>query len=157
MTYPADWGTRSSEQVAAIGLPFQPVAGGSEGAMIAELKSAVAAEQPMLMMLWQPHWIHNEIGLNVVAWDFSSPDCLAGSSQSKGDACGFAQASVEKIVSRDFAENWPAARGFVEKYQMTNAIQNALIAKVDQGGMSIEEAVAEWMAENEDTWRAWTN
>ena len=44
-----------------IELPFVPVAGGSEGAMIAELKSAVAAEQPIIMMFWQPHWIHAEI------------------------------------------------------------------------------------------------
>lgn len=157
ITYPADWGTRSTDQVAAIGLPFQPVAGGSEGAMMAELKSAVAAKQPMLMMFWQPHWIHAEIELNVVKWDSESPDCLAGQNQSRGNACGFAQASIAKIVSADFAEKWPAAYGFVQKYHLTNDVQNALIQKVDQDGMSVEDAVAEWMGANEATWRAWTN
>ncbi|MEO0379618.1 MAG: ABC transporter substrate-binding protein [Pseudomonadota bacterium] len=156
ITYPADWGTRSADQVAAIDLPFQPVAGGSEGAMIAEMKSAVAAEQPMIMMFWQPHWMHAEIDLNVVKWDSESADCVAGQDQSKGSACGFAQATVDKVVSGDFAQTWPAAYAFAEKYALSNDVQNALIAKVDQDGMSVEEAVAEWMASNEQTWRAWT-
>ncbi|MEK9735544.1 MAG: glycine betaine ABC transporter substrate-binding protein, partial [Paracoccaceae bacterium] len=57
ITYPADWGTRSKDIVAGIELPFEAVAGGSEGAMIAELKSAYAAGDPILMMMWQPQWI----------------------------------------------------------------------------------------------------
>lgn len=156
VTYPADWGTRSADQVAAIGLPFQPVAGGSEGAMMAELKSAVAAQQPLLMMFWQPHWIHAEIDLNLVEWDSASADCLAGVDQSRGDACGFAQASVDKIVAKDFESKWPAAFAFAQKYALSNDVQNALIAEVDQNGKSVEEAVAEWMGANEATWRAWT-
>lgn len=156
ITYPADWGTRSADQVAAIGLPFQPVAGGSEGAMLAELKSAVATEQPLLMMFWQPHWIHAEIDLNIVEWDSVSAECLAGVDQSKGSACGFAQASVDKVVTKEFEAKWPAAFAFAQNYTLSNDVQNALIAKVDQDGMSVEEAVAEWMAANEDTWRAWT-
>ena len=69
ITYPADWGTRSKDVVAMIELPFEPVAGGSEGAMIAELKSAVAAEQPILMMFWQPHWLFADIDFDWVSWD----------------------------------------------------------------------------------------
>jgi len=30
-----------------------------------------------------------------------------------------------------------------------------LIKKVDNDGMSVEEAVAEWMSDNEDTWKGW--
>ena len=43
--------------VAGIELPFEAIAGGSEGAMVAELKSAYAAQEPIIMMFWQPHWI----------------------------------------------------------------------------------------------------
>lgn len=155
ITYPADWGTRSSDQVAAIKLPFQAVAGGSEGAMLAELKSAVAAKQPMLMMFWQPHWIHAEIKMNVVEWDSSSPDCLAGKDQSKGSACGFAQASINKIVNASFEETWPGAMNFVSSYSLTNDVQNTLIQKVDQEKRSAQEVAAEWIAENESVWAGW--
>jgi glycine betaine/proline transport system substrate-binding protein len=157
ITYPADWGTRSKDLVVQLGLPFQPVAGGSEGAMVAEMKAAVATKQPMLMMFWQPHWIHAEIDLNLVVWDRESADCESGPAQSRGDACGFAQAKVNKIVSGDFADKFPKAFAFIQKYTLSNAVQNALIKNVDQDGMSVEDAVAAWMDANKDTWQAWMN
>lgn len=156
ITYPADWGTRSTDLVAAIDLPFQPVAGGSEGAMVAEMKAAVAAEQPMIMMFWQPHWIFADIDLNLVEWDRYSADCESGP-QSRGDACGFAQAEVQKIASKGFRDSHPAAYAAYEKMSLSNDLQNALIKKVDQDGMSVEDAVAEWMAANESTWKSWVN
>jgi glycine betaine/proline transport system substrate-binding protein len=157
ITYPADWGTRSSDQVKAIGLPFQAVAGGSEGAMLAEMKSAVAAKQPLLMMFWQPHWVHADITLNIVEWDSSSSDCVAGVNQSKGNTCGFAQATVDKVVTGDFAEKWPKAFAFAEKYSLSNDIQNLLILAVDQEGRPVDDVVAEWLAANETTWKSWIN
>ena len=156
VTYPADWGTRSQEQVAAIELPFQPVPGGSEGAMVAELKSAVASKQPMLMMFWQPHWIHADVELNLVEWDSSSADCVAGKDQAKGEACGFAQAGIKKIVNKDFASTWPEAMKFLESYALDNDIQNTLIKAVDQDKQSVEDASANWIASNESAWKAWT-
>ncbi len=155
ITYPADWGTRSKVLVERIGVPFQPVAGGSEGAMVAELKSAIAAEQPMLMMFWEPHWIHADIDLDIVEWDRSSADCDADESQKRGDACGFSQANILKVVSSDFADEYPEAYAFIQNYTLDNTIQNALIQKVDQDGMEVEEAVAEWIADNEAVWSMW--
>ena len=157
ITYPADWGTRSKGLVAALNVPLQPVAGGSEGAMIAEMKSAVAAKAPMLMMFWQPHWVHAEIDLNLVEWDTVSADCESGPAQSRGNACGFAQALVQKIVSRDFEQSWPKAYRFVQNYSLSNDVQNALIKQVDQDGKSVDEAVTAWMADNETLWRGWIN
>ena len=154
IAYPADWGTRTVDLVKALDLPFQAVAGGSEGAMLAEMKAAVAAEQPMLMMFWQPHWIFAETDLNIVTWDRYSADCESGP-QSRGDACGFAQAEVQKISSKGFKEDNPEAYAAYEKMTLSNDVQNALIAKVDNEGMSVEDAVSGWMDENETTWKAW--
>ncbi len=155
ITYPADWGTRSKDLVAQIGLPFQPVAGGSEGAMLAEMKAAIATEQPMIMMFWQPHWIFAETELDIVTWDRVEADCESQGPQERGDACGFAQAKVQKIVSGSFADDFPKAFAAIEKMSISNDVQNALIKKVDQDGMSVEDAVAEWMKDNDATWKAW--
>ncbi len=155
ITYPADWGTRSKDLVATLDMPFQAVAGGSEGAMIAEMKSAVAAKQPMIMMFWEPHWVHAEIDLNLVKWDKATADCESGPEQKRGDACGFAQAKINKIVSKGFKKDFPKAYDFVTNYSLSNGVQNALIQKVDQDGLSVEEAVAEWMGANESTWKGW--
>ena len=155
ITYPADWGTRSKDVVAQIGIPFEPVAGGSEGAMIAELKSAVAAEQPIIMMFWQPHWIHAETTFDWVGWDAADGECVEESGQSRGTACGFQQATIDKIVNKDFAAKWPGAYKLLEVISIDNAAQNVLMLEIDNKGRKIEEVIAEWVDANEATWGPW--
>ncbi|MEO0371624.1 MAG: ABC transporter substrate-binding protein [Pseudomonadota bacterium] len=155
ITYPADWGTRSKDVVEQIGIPFAPVAGGSEGAMIAEIKAAVAAEEPMLMMFWQPHWLFADAEMNWVEWDAAEGECLEESGQSKGNACGFQQASISKIAYKGFAESHPGANAIFEAYSIGNDVQNAMMLEIDQKGRDLEEVVAEWVAANEATWAPW--
>jgi glycine betaine/proline transport system substrate-binding protein len=154
ITYPADWGTRSKDIVAGIELPFEAVAGGSEGAMIAELKSAYAAGDPILMMMWQPHWIFADLDLNWVEWNPVDGECVE-ESQAKDTACGFQQASVDKVVWGGFEGKWPAAHKMLSTYSMTNADQNAAILEIDNKGRDIDDVVSEWLANNESTWQGW--
>ena len=157
ITYPADWGTRSKAVVAQIGVPFDPVAGGSEGAMIAELKSAVAAGDPILMMFWQPHWVFAEIEFDWVKWDSSEGECVEESGQTRGNACGFQQASVDKIVNQDVASKWPGAYKLLELVSIDNNTQNALMLEIDNKKRDLEEVVAGWIAANEATWSPWVD
>ena len=155
VTYPADWGTRSKDVVAQIGIPFEPVPGGSEGAMIAELKSAVAAEQPILMMFWQPHQLFAAYEFDWVTWDPVEGECVEESGQTRGSACGFQQATVDKIVNKDVATNWPGAYKLLEMISIDNATQNAMIFEIDENKRPLEEVVAEWVEANEAAWGAW--
>ena len=155
ITYPADWGTRSKDVVAQIDLPFEPVAGGSEGAMIAEIRSAYAAQQPILMMFWAPHWLHAEFDFDWVEWDTAEGVCVEESGQTKGNACGFQQASIEKIMSKTFASDYPGAAKLFEVMSIDNATQNALMLEIDQKGRDLEEVVSEWIAANEAVWGPW--
>lgn len=155
ITYPADWGTRSKDLVAQIEIPFQPVAGGSEGAMIAEIKAAVAAQEPMLMMFWQPHWLFAEETFDWVQWDATDGECNEESGQSRGNACGFEQASINKIANKGVAEKWPGAFALFEAMSIDNDTQNALMLEIDQKGRALEEVIAEWVDGNEATWAPW--
>ena len=155
ITYPADWGTRSKDVVAMIEVPFEPVAGGSEGAMLAELKSAVAAGDPILMMFWQPHWIFADLDFNWVAWDPAEGECVEEEGQMRGSACGFQQASVDKIANREVASKWPGAYKLLEEMSIDNTTQNALMLEIDNKKRDLDEVVAEWLAANEATWSPW--
>jgi glycine betaine/proline transport system substrate-binding protein len=154
ITYPADWGTRSRDIVAGIKLPFQTVAGGSEGAMLAELQSAYSAKQPIIMMMWQPHWIFADLDLDWVQWNPTDSECVE-ETQQKENACGFQQASVEKVVWSGFEEKWPAAFRMLSMYKQNNAEQNAAILEVDNKGRDLDEVVAEWLANNQAKWQGW--
>ncbi len=157
ITYPADWGTRSKDLVSLLGMPMQAVAGGSEGAMIAELKSAMAAKKPILMMFWQPHWVFAEYEMDWVSWDPTpeGQECHEEKGQSKGNACGFKQADIKKIVSKNFQTDWPGAFKLVQEMSITNEMQNKLIHAIDQEGGKVEDVIAKWLDENEAIWKPW--
>tara|TARA_B100001029_G_C14987975_1_gene410210 strand:+ start:139 stop:1092 length:954 start_codon:yes stop_codon:yes gene_type:complete len=154
ITYPADWGTRSKDIVAAIGMPFEAIAGGSEGAMIAELKSAYAKKEPILMMFWRPHWIFAELDFNWVEWNPVDGECVE-ETQSKEDACGFQQAKVVKITSKVFKDKYPGANKFFEAYQLNNDIENLAMLEIDTKGRDLMEVVNEWIDNNQSTWQPW--
>ena len=154
ITYPADWGTRSKAVVSAIELPFEAVAGGSEGAMVAELKSAYAAKQPMIMMFWQPHWIFAELEFNWVKWNPTDGECVE-ETQAKDTACGFQQARVHKVAWNGFKDKWPAAYTFMKLFTLDNEIENRAILEVDTKKRPLKEVVDEWITNNESTWQPW--
>lgn len=154
ITYPADWGTRSRDIVAGIGLPFETVAGGSEGAMMAELQSAFAANDPILMMMWQPHWVFAHLDLNWVEWNPTEEKCIE-EDQKKETACGFEQARVVKVAWHGFEDKWPAAFKMLTLFTQTNTEQNAAILEVDNKKRDLDVVVAEWLANNEDKWQGW--
>ncbi len=161
ITYPADWGTRSKDLVTNAGLPLAPVAGGSEGAMIAELKSAYAAKQPMLMMFWAPHWIFADLDLKWIDLPEAAADCdtnpAPGFSPDKTGDCGFAQANIGKIVWKGFKDKWPGAYKVVEAVSIDNETQNLMMLEIDNKGRKLEEVVAEWIANNEASWKPWVD
>ena len=156
ITYPADWGTRSKDVVEAIGLPFTPVAGGSEGAMVAEMNSAIAAGEPILMMFWQPHWMFAVHDLDWIEWNPVEGECVE-ESQEKDTACGFQQATVDKVASKVAVEEWPGAIRLLESFSLTNSDHNHMINEVDEVGRDLAEVVQEWLDMNEATWKAWAD
>ena len=154
ITYPADWGTRSRDLVASLEMPLEPIPGGSEGAMMAELKSAYAAQDPILMMIWQPHWIFADLDLNFVEWNPVDGECVE-ETQQKETACGFQQAAVHKVVWGGFEAKWPAAFKMVSKFKLTNEDENWAIFEVDNNGRDVEDVAKEWLKTNEALWRPW--
>ena len=159
ITYPADWGTRSKDLVNSAGLPFEPIAGGSEGAMIAEMQAAYKTQSPMLVMFWEPHWVHSEMDFDWVQFPGYTEDCDTnpepGIYPDKTGDCGFKQANISKIVSRDFETNWPGAFKIMEALSIDNAMQNSLLLEIDFNKRELEEVIAEWMTNNESTWKPW--
>jgi len=158
ITYPADWGTRSRDLVEAIDLPYEPIPGGSEGAMMAEIQSAYAVEEPILIMWWAPHWVFAEHDFKWIEWHESWGKCDTleeQDSQTPDNMCGFEQPTVVKVVWSGFEDKWPAAYRMLSLYEQTNADQNAAILEIDQKGRDLDEVVEEWLANNEDRWKVW--
>jgi glycine betaine/proline transport system substrate-binding protein len=157
LDYPLDWGARNVDIIKAMKLPFQSVPGGSEGAMVAEMKAAIAKHEPILMMFWTPHWLFAEADLARVDMPEYADACMTDPSwgpnpDATGD-CFVPKPTTFKVAWQGMKDKWPAAYRFLEKYQLSAADQIPLIAKIDAQGLDLEAVIKEWVDQNEAKWK----
>lgn len=148
LDYPADWGTASANEIADFKIPFTAVPAGSEGALVAELQAAAAAEKPLLMRFWAPHWILTKVKLN---W-LDMPPC-----DPKDGARCVLPAPVIKVVRAGFSEKWPAAYELTKLYQLSADDQQKMTYEIDQNKKPIEDVVKAWVDANTATWSPWVD
>lgn len=159
--YPADWAARAAPLIAATGLPFVAIPGGSEGAMMAELKSAYDSKEPIMMMFWAPHWIHSQYEFHWVEFPAWEPGCdtdpALGPIPDAVNDCGPQQANVSKVAWSGMAETWPAAYRVLQAFTLDNPTQNQLMLEIDNKGRDVKKVTAEWLDQNEGVWRPWVD
>ncbi|WP_323782708.1 ABC transporter substrate-binding protein [Leisingera sp.] len=161
LAYPADWGTRSADIIKSMALDYKAVPAGSEGALIAELKSAEARKTPLVMMFWAPHWVFSEVEAGWVELPAYDPACQTDPSwgpnpDATGD-CGVEAPGTIKVAWSGFEEKWPAAWEFLDRFTMETSQQEIMMKAIDQDGQPIDEVVATWIADNSATWQPWVN
>lgn len=141
LAYPIGWGDRSIRLVENEDVPFIAVPAGSEGALISELRSAAQREAPILLMLWEPHWIMTEIPM---MW-IEKPEEII-------ERYSFEIPTLFKAGWPGMKDKWPMAHQFLKNYQINGEIQAELMLQIDHEGVPLEEAVGTWVEENRDFW-----
>ncbi|MEO1194038.1 MAG: ABC transporter substrate-binding protein [Pseudomonadota bacterium] len=159
LSYPADWGTRSADIIDSLGIDYKAVPAGSEGALVAELKSADARKTPLVMMFWAPHWVFADVDAGWVELPAYEEACVTdpawGPNPNKTGDCGVEAPVTVKVAWSGFEETWPAAYEMLEAFRMNTSEQEAMMKAIDQEGQPIEEVVAAWMEANPTVWNAW--
>ena len=158
--WPLEWGGNNDKRIEALGLDFVSVPAGSEGAIIAEIRSANLRKEPVLAMLWAPHWIHDEVEGEWVQLPEFEEICTEDPSWGlNSDAtwdCGWPSGWIKKIAWAGLKEKWPGAHEFLSNYQITNEVQTPLIRAVDNDGKDVEVVTDSWVEANEAVWKPWT-
>jgi glycine betaine/proline transport system substrate-binding protein len=137
-----------------LGLPLEVVYAGSEEAILASLDSAISRDEPVLVYLWTPHSAHNAYDLTEVALPAYSDDCYA-TAEDNGVDCDYPADELFKIVWSGLAEGAPDANTLLTNMRYATSDQVAMLASIETDGMSVEDAAAKWIADNEATWSAW--
>lgn len=157
--YPADWGTPGADRMKGLGLPFKAVPAGSEGALIAELKSSIAKKSPLFMVFWQPHWALAEYDVEWVdmpkAEDACFKDKAWGVNPNEINDCDFAPSRVFKVVWAGFEEKWPMAHEILKNVKVGTKDQQVMMTAIDQAGEKVEKEVEKWIESNETSWKEW--
>lgn len=148
LDYPADWGSRAATILADNNMNLTAVPSGSEGALVAEWESAIAAKKPLVMMFWAPHIALAGVD---VGW-IKMPPCKTPEA-----AHCITPPDVDKIVWSGFGKKWPAATVLLQKLSMDAAEQLKIMQRVDKKGEDIDAVTKEWLEKNEAVWKPWVD
>jgi glycine betaine/proline transport system substrate-binding protein len=159
LDYPADWGTTNKDRLKALDLPFVSIPAGSEGALVAEIKSAFAKKSPLLVMYFKPHWLFGKYDLREVALPPYEAGCFdkpeVGINPKATYDCDFVRGDVRKVAWVGMEKKWPAAAKVLASLRLTNEEQIPMIAKIDDDGASLDSVAADWLKANESKWKSW--
>lgn len=106
----------------------------STPAMLAELDSATAAEEPIVVTMWQPHWAYEAYDLR----NLEDPDNLWGDAE-----------QLHVTAREGFTEDYPELAEWFGNFQMDNEALFSLEVLIVESDGDEAGAVDEWL-ENEE-------
>lgn len=115
----------------------------STPAMLAELDTAVADQEPIVVTMWQPHWAYDAYNLR----NLEDPDNLWGDPE-----------QIHAVGRDGFTEDFPDLAEWFGNFQMGDDALFSLEAMIiDAGDGNEAEAVEEWLAidENRELAEGW--
>ncbi|THV42632.1 glycine betaine ABC transporter substrate-binding protein [Glycomyces buryatensis] len=106
----------------------------STSAMLAELDSAIAAEEPIVVTLWQPHWAYAAYDIK----NLEDPEVTLGDAE-----------TINTLAREGFSSEFADVAGALEKFKMDDEQLASLEKTVftDEEG-DVEGGVTKWLADN---------
>lgn len=156
---PVTWGGFDDERVEALGMDFEVVHAGTDAALFAELEAAYQRQAPIVLWVYAPHWAPAKYDGKFVQFPPYTPECYSdpsvGMNPNAAYDCGKPTGPIWKAAWAGLPDKWPNAAKAIENFKISNEDMGAMVADVDLNGKSVDEVVAEWMANNEATWKSW--
>ncbi|MEI3599179.1 MULTISPECIES: glycine betaine ABC transporter substrate-binding protein [unclassified Oceanobacillus] len=114
----------------------------SEPAMLTELQGAIANEEPIVVTLWEPHWMFSEYDLKFL----EDPQGTLGESE-----------NIHTMVRHGLEEEQPAAFKLLDNFYWEVEDMNEVMSKFGQSDeVEPREEAEEWIADNRDKVEVWT-
>ncbi len=158
LDYPIEWGVTNEWRIEALGLPLVSQPAGSEGALVAEIKSAHERGEPLLIQFWSPHGILADYPLAEVGlpeyWDGCNEDPSGGVNPDATYDCDWSAARIWNTAWPGTPDQWPTAYRILQNIDM-NADDQIQMEKAVSDGTDIDVFLDQWMADNSDRWQAW--
>ncbi|MFE3603376.1 ABC transporter permease/substrate binding protein [Streptomyces sp. NPDC059142] len=116
---------------------------GSTSGMLAELKRAYAKKEPVVVVLWSPHWAYDTYDLTKLA--------------DPKKAFGAESDGVHTLARKGFSEDNPQVGSWLKNFKMDEKQLTSLEAEIQKAGQGKEqEAVRTWLKANPGLAEKWT-
>lgn len=146
------WDMRMVERAEALGLDYEIMASGSEAATLSELAGAYQRGDPIIIMLWEPHWGHAKWDLTYIELPDWTERCYPNGLDFD---CGWPTDIVAKLAWPGLEDQFPDAYELLQNLTIDNDAQAEMVLDVGDAGMTPLEAAQEWIDANEDVWGPW--
>lgn len=115
----------------------------SEPAMLTELQNALEEEEPIVVTLWQPHWMFSEYDLKFL----EDPQKTLGEAE-----------NIHTMVREGLEEDSPSAFELLDNFYWEVEDMNEVMAKFgDDDSVEPRDAAKEWIEDHPDKVGEWTD
>ncbi len=157
---PVTWGGYDEERAESLGLDYEVVHAGTDAALFAEIESAYQRQAPILAWVYAPHWATAKYEGEWVEFPTYKDECYKdptwGTNPDMAYDCGKPRGWIKAVGWAEGEQKWPKAYQTIRNFTIDNDLMSSLIVKVDLEGMSVEDVVTEWLDNNQDIWKPWT-
>lgn len=144
--------TNDAALVQNLKLDYKVVYAGSEAALIQSFKQAEQQKKPMIGYFYEPHWFFSDMKLVHVELPPYKPGCDADPEKI---ACDYPRLKLDKIVSKEFAEENSTGYQLIRNFKWSNEDQNQVARSIAVDKLSDEQAAKKWVDANPDKWKKW--
>lgn len=143
------------ELIEALDLPFEVQYSGSPANTTAEVDEAVSAGQPVLLYWWSPTALVARHDLVPVALPDRTEECLSAFRAGGLLACDYAVDPLIKLGAPDLADRAPEVNDLLTAFQLTIEDQLAMIDRVENDGLPLDQVADAWIEANRERWETW--
>lgn len=122
------------------GLSGWEVVPSSTPGMLAQVERAVANDEWVVFLGWQPHWMNIKFDMKYL----EDPEGIWGK-----------KSTIYTVVHPDFVDTHPNVARFLEQMVVDKAVQSRWILEYGYNDRAAEDVAREWIAANRDTVDAW--
>ncbi len=133
-------------------LNFKVVYLGSEAALIQGFRTAEQQKKPFIGYFYEPQWFLSEVPLVHITLPPYTPGCDAVAAKI---ACDYPPYTLNKVVSKSFADSNSPAVKLIKNFNWTNDDQNLVAKYITVDKMTDDQAAAKWVAANQAKVDAW--
>lgn len=133
-----------------------------QATFLAQLKGAMAAEEPILFYYWTPEWIHAAYDLSPVVGEAPRTDGCEDLALDQEDwlevsnfNCENKDASIYVAYSKSLESRNPAAAKFLSQVNLDPDVINQWILAIGRDGEDPADVAEAWVEENMDTVKGW--